>query len=301
MKKQTRNLLLLVLTAFIWGTAFVAQSEGGTTLGAFSFNGLRSFIGALVLQPAILFLDKAGFSPKKPQTASDKKVLIKGGIFCGIALFISSTMQQFGLNLGTPAGKAGFITACYILIVPILGIFLKRKCNFKIWIGVILSLVGLYLLCINESLSLQSSDLFIFACAFGFSIQIMLVDHFSPIVDGVRMASIQFLTVGILSLPFIICNDIGFSANALTIWLSHFNNSAAIISLLFAGCLSSGVAYTLQIVAQDGINPTLASMVMSLESVFSVLAGWVILGQALSPKELFGCALIFAAIILAQL
>lgn len=301
MKKQTRNLLLLVLTAFIWGTAFVAQSEGGTTLGAFSFNGIRSFIGALVLQPAILFLDKAGFSPKKPSSSEDKKLLLRGGLLCGLALFISSSLQQFGLNLGTPAGKAGFITACYILIVPILGMFLKRKCGYKIWIGVALSLIGLYLLCINGAITLQTSDLFIFGCAFGFSVQILLVDHFSPLVDGVRMAAIEFLTVGILSLPFIIYNDIGFQSGAISTWLSHFTDPAAIIALLFAGCLSSGVAYTLQIVAQDGINPTLASMVMSLESVFSVLAGWVILGQSLSPKELIGCGLIFIAIILAQL
>lgn len=300
MKRETRNLLLLLLTAFIWGVAFVAQSEGGQALGAFTFNGTRSLIAALALQPVIFAFDKLKMSSKKPQTPEDKRTLYTGGFLCGIALFVASSLQQLGLNLGTGSGKAGFITACYILIVPILSLLFGKKCNYKIWIGVFLSLVGLYLLCINGSLSFQTSDLYVMGCAFVFAIQILLVDYYSPKVDGVRLSALQFLTTGILSLPFIIFKEIP-AAGSINAWFMPFLTASAIISLLYASCLSGGVAYTLQIIAQNGLNPTIASMAMSLESVFAVLAGWVILGQALSPKEILGCILIFTAIILAQL
>lgn len=296
-----KNSFLLALAAFIWGIAFVAQTTGGDALGSFTFNGIRSLIGALVLQPVIMFLDKSGKSPKKPQNKEEKKQLLKAGVLCGIALFIATSSQQVGLTLGVPAGKAGFITACYILIVPLISIFIGKKCSIKIWIGVFLSLVGLYLLCMKDGLNIDPRDALIILCAFVFSFQILFVDHYSPIVDGVRLSQLQFLICGLCSVPVIIFQEIGFKSGAVAAWINNFNNPTAWIALLYAGILSCGVAYTLQIIGQEGVNPTVASMIMSLESVFSVLAGWVLLGQTLSRNELIGCVLIFIAIILAQL
>ena len=298
---KIRNSLLLFLTAFIWGTAFVAQSTGGDLLGPFTFNGIRNFIAVLALFPVIRLLDRLGFSSKKPETEKEKKTLLKAGLCCGAALFTASSLQQLGLFMGVTTGKAGFLTACYILIVPILGIFLGKKCGLNIWIGVMFSLVGLYLLCITNGFSLQARDLTVLSCALVFSVQIMLIDHFSPFVDGVRLSQLQFLTVGILSIPFIIIREIGFSADSLSLWLGKFTDHNALFSLFYAGILSSGVAYTLQIVGQEGLNPSIASMIMSFESVFSALAGWLILGQVLSIRERIGCLLMFIAIILAQL
>jgi len=300
-KKKMRNVGLLTLTAFIWGIAFVAQSTGGSAVGSFSFNGIRSFIGAAVLIPAIMFLDKMGFSPRKPRTMDDKKLLIQGGICCGIALFVASSAQQLALSMGSPAGKAGFITACYILIVPILGLFLKKRCGIKIWIGVVIALVGLYLLCMKGGFSLDSRDLLLLLCSLIYSVQIMLVDYFAPKVDGVRMAQIEFFVVGVLSLPVIIFHECGLAPGAFKEWYMAFADPSAWIAIGYTGIFSSGVAYTLQIVGQEGVNPTVASMVMSLESVFSVLAGWIILHQKLSMREIAGCLFIFAAIVLAQI
>ena len=297
MKK--RNECLLVLTALIWGIAFVAQSEGGDAVGPYSFNCVRSLIGAGCLMPVIALLDRLGFS-KPPQTREEKKTLLIGGICCGTALCIASNLQQLGINLGTAAGKAGFLTACYILIVPVLGLFFHKKCGWNIWLGVLITVVGLYLLCMNGSFSLQFSDTLLLICAVCFAGHIMVIDHFSPLVDGVRMSCIQFAVAGVLSsIPMLISDVSG--AGGFAGWSAQFASWNAWIPILYAGVMSSGVAYTLQIIGQVGVNPTVASMLMSLESVFSVLAGWVLLGQALSARELLGCVLIFAAILLAQL
>ncbi len=285
---QMKNSLLLLLTAFIWGIAFVAQSVGGDAVGSFTFNGVRSLIGAAVLVPAIKLLDKLrGDSVEK----GDPKTLWIGGICCGVMLCIASNFQQFGL-IYTTVGKAGFITALYILIVPILGLFMKKKVGIKVWIGVVISVIGLYLLCMtSESFSLALGDLLVLICAGFFSLQIMLVDHFSPKVDGVRLSCIQIFVCGVLStiMAFI------FEEPSLSGLISNY------IPLLYAGVLSCGVAYTLQIVAQKNMNPTVASLIMSLESVFSVLAGWVLLNETMSGREILGCVLMFLAIILAQL
>lgn len=299
--KQIRNSLLLVLTALIWGIAFVAQSEGGDAVGPFSFNGIRSLIGALVLVPVILMLDKLHLTGRKPKSADEHKRLWKGGILCGISLFVASSLQQLGITLGTEAGKAGFLTACYILIVPLLGLFMKKKCSWNIWIGVLLTLIGLYLLCFNGSLSFRLSDVLLLLCALCFSFQILLVDHYSPLVDGVRLSCIQFLVSGTLSLIPMLIFEVGHTKADLALWCSAFTSWSAWIPILYAGVFSCGVAYTLQIVGQNGLNPTLASLLMSLESVFSVLAGWVLLHQYLSGKEILGCVVIFIAIALAQI
>ena len=290
-----KNSLVLLLTAFIWGVAFVAQSVGGDAVGCFTFNGVRSLIGAAVLLPVIAFLDKQ----KKKELGEDKflaqkgdkKTLILGGISCGLMLCIASNFQQFGISF-TTVGKAGFITAMYILIVPILGLFMKKKVGMKVWLGVILATVGLYMLCMtSESFSLSKGDLLVLVCAGFFSLHILIIDYFSPKVDGVRLSCIQFFVCGLIStvIAFIFENP----------------NVGAILSgwlpILYAGVMSCGVAYTLQIIGQKNMDPTVASLILSLESVFSVLAGWVLLNQKLSIRELFGCVLMFLAIILAQL
>lgn len=298
---KIRNSFLLVLTAFIWGVAFVAQSEGGAAVGPYSFNCIRSLVGSAFLLPVICFLDKTGLSKNRPVTRQDWKTLIIGGVSCGTALCIASNLQQLGIYLGTPVGKAGFLTACYVVVVPILGIFFKRKCTWNIWIGVFLTLIGLYLLCMSGSFRLQFSDTLLIICSVCFSIQIMLIDHFTPMVDGVRMSCIQFLTCGCLSVIPMFFIDMKHSIAGIINWAPVLGTWDAWLPILYAGCLSSGVAYTLQIIGQKGVHPTVASLLMSLESVFSVLAGWLLLNQYLGSRELAGCALIFAAIILAQI
>lgn len=293
---KTKNTFLLLLTAFIWGVAFVAQSVGMDYVGPLTFNASRFIIGAIFLIPCIAFLDKLKEKENKtagsnaPAAPQNKKVLITGGICCGIAIAAASTLQQYGIAY-TTVGKAGFITALYIVIVPILGIFLKKKPRLIIWLSVLLALVGLYFLCMTDSFSFSKGDTLVLLCAFVFSLHIMIIDHFSPMVDGVRMSCIQFAVAGILcGIPALILEHPTFSSLI-----------AAWAPILYAGILSCGVAYTLQIVAQKNYDPTVASLLLSLESVFSVLAGWVILHQALSPREIFGCVLVFIAIILVQL
>lgn len=287
---RLKNSLLLVLVALIWGVAFVAQSEGAKDVGPYTFNAVRMIIGGLVLLPCIKIMD--AFKAKEPDAPREKggKALWLGGLCCGVVLFLASTLQQVGL-LYTTAGKAGFITALYIVLVPILGLFFGRKTGAALWISVALAVVGMYFLCMTGSLSLGRSEALCMLCALFFAVHITVIDHFSPNVDGVRMSCIQFFVCGGLS--------------AVLMFLFEKSDihkiAAAWLPILYTGVLSSGVAYTLQIVAQKNVNPTVASLLMSLESVFSALAGWVILGQGLSGRELFGCVLLFAAIILAQL
>lgn len=297
MKKMTvKNVCMLVLTAFIWGVAYVAQSVGMNYIKPFTFSCVRSLLGGIVLIPCIWLLDrlnaKNGGSEekKKPMTKSEKKLLLTGGICCGLALCVASNLQQIGIQY-TTVGKAGFITALYIVLVPIFGIFLKKKVGLKIWISVAIAVAGLYLLCITEKLTIGKGDFLVLLCAVVFTIHIMVIDYFSPKVDGVRMSCIQFLVTGILSsVPMFLFEKPDISAIF-----------AAAVPLLYAGVMSCGVAYTLQIVAQKDADPTVASLILSLESVFSVLAGWVVLKQVLSMKEIAGCILMFGAIILAQL
>ena len=277
-----------MLAALIWGGAFVAQSVGMDYTGPYTFNVMRSFLGSLVLLPVIFFLDKKKSEEEKER--ADKKVLIKGGICCGIILTISTTFQQIGL-LHTTAGKAGFITALYILIVPILGIFLGKKAGIKVWISVVLALGGMYLLCVTSEFTIAFGDLMVLACAFVFSLHILAVDHFSPMVDGVKLSCIQFFVCGTLSSFPMFLLEHPQLGQILGAWLP----------IAYAGILSSGVAYTLQIITQKHLNPTVASLLMSLESVFAALTGWLVLHERLSARELLGCVLVFVAIILSQL
>ena len=290
---------LLVLTALIWGTGFVAQSAGGDAIGAFSFNSIRMLVGAAALLPVIKLLDKTGLNKKKEQTARDKKNTVIGGVCCGVILTVASNFQQQGITMGTSAGKAGFITACYIVFVPIIGILVGKKISIKIIAGVGLTVIGLYMLCMNGETGIQKSDLVVLMCSVCYAVHIMVIDRFSPKADGVRMSCIQFLVCGLLTaLPMIIFE---IAPLGIGVWRSYFNSIEAWVSILYAGILSCGVAYTLQIVGQVGVEPTLASMLLSLESVFSVISGRILLHQYLGIKEIMGCALIFVAIILTQL
>lgn len=298
--KSKRNAFLLVLAAFIWGLAFVAQSKGGDAVGPFSFNCIRSFLGFLVLLPTIALLDKMKLTKGAPKTKKDKKNLIIGGICCGTFLAVASNLQQLGINSGTSVGKAGFLTACYIILVPILGIFFKKKCHWNIWVGVAITVAGLYLLCMTDRISLQKSDVFVLLCALVFAMHILVIDHFSPRVDGVRMSCIQFLVCGILtSIPMIFMEIKG--AGGIAQWGQPLMSLDAWTPIFYAGICSSGIAYTLQIVGQKDVNPTVASLLMSLESVFAVLAGAMLLHESLSIREISGCVLIFVAIVLAQI
>lgn len=299
--RQIRNSLLLVLTALIWGSAFVAQRKGGDVVGPFTFNGIRSFIGSAVLVPVILVLNRVKPSEKTPKTPAEKMVLWVGGICCGAILFLASSAQQLGMYMGTSAGKAGFLTACYILLVPIISLFLKKKCGWNIWVGMGITVIGLYLLCMTDSLRFQASDLMVLLCALLFAIHILVIDYFSPLVDGVRLSCIQFLVCGILSMIPMFFVEMQHSLSGIVVWAQNLQSLGAWIPILYAGILSCGVGYTLQIIGQNGLNPTLASMLMSLESVFSVLAGWLILQEKMELRQLGGCALIFAAILLAQM
>ena len=285
---RMKNNILLVLTALIWGCAFVAQSVGMDYVGPFTFNMARFLIGAIVLLPVIWFMDRQ--RKTGAEKGAGQKTLIIGGICCGIALAVASTLQQWGI-LFTTVGKAGFITAMYIVIVPLLGIFIGKKVRPLIIGCVAIAVVGFYFLCMTESLRLGLGDFLVLLCAIAFSIHILVIDHFSPKVDGVKMSAIQFLTAAIISaVPTLLWEQPVFT-KILQAWQP----------VLYAGVMSCGVAYTLQIIAQKNADPTVASLLLSLESVFSVLAGWVLLGQGLSLKEMFGCVLIFCAIILAQL
>lgn len=292
---KMKSSLQLLLVAFIWGVAFVAQSVGGEQIGSFTFNSARALIGGVVLLPVIFFMDRQ----KKKQTGTEnfpagsgnRKELLLGGVCCGIMLAVATNFQQYGIAF-TTVGKAGFITALYIIIVPILGIFLKKKAGIKVWIGVVLATAGLYMLCMtSESFSLSKGDLLVLICAGFFSIHILLIDHFSPKVDCVRMSCIQFFVCGAISMVPAFLFETPSMSGILAGWLP----------LLYAGVLSCGVAYTLQIIGQRGMDPTIASLILSLESVFSVLAGWLLLNQTMSRREIVGCILMFAAIILAQL
>ncbi|HIY32387.1 MAG TPA: DMT family transporter [Candidatus Evtepia faecavium] len=286
-----KNLFLLFLTAFIWGTAFVAQSVGMDHIGPFTFNAVRSLVGGLALIPVILVFNRRKSPARRQTEGANRKVLLLGGVCCGLALGVASCLQQVGMQY-TTVGKAGFLTALYIVIVPILGLFFRRKAGAKLWVSVAIAIVGLYLLCMSGSLRLQLGDFLVLLCALAFSVHIMVIDHFTTQVDGVQMSCIQFFVAAAFSAVCMLFTEGVPDPGAVAIsW----------VPILYAGVLSSGVGYTLQIVGQKGVNPTAASLVLSLESVISVLAGWVILGQSMSPREILGCVLMFCAILLAQL
>lgn len=306
---KLRNTFFLFLTAMIWGAAFVAQSVSMDYIGPFTFICLRSVIGGLFLIPVIIVFD--GIRKKSQNESADvvnsenilhieteekqrlswkNKQLIEGGIVCGIFLFFANCFQQTGIQY-TTVGKAGFITTFYIIIVPLIGLFFKKYCGILTWIGVVVALAGLYFLCITQKLTIQRGDALILCCSVLYAGQILAIDHYNPFVDGVKMSCIQFLTGGILGAVFMLL----FENPSIAMILS------AAGPILYTGIMSTGVGYTLQIVGQKGLNPTVAALILSLESVFSALSGYLFLHQVLTTRELIGCALMFIAIVLAQL
>lgn len=280
------SVLALFITAVIWGIAFVAQSAGMDYIGPFSFNAIRYGMGSIVLIPVIIVLRKL----RRPKDDSLQDT-VKGGILCGLALCAASLFQQFGI-LYTTVGKAGFITALYIIIVPFYGVLLKRKIEKKAWLAAGIAIVGFYLMCMSESFSLSLGDGLVLISAFIWGVQIMLVDKYSKRADPVMLSSIEFGTSSLLCAVFAFIFERDITWKAVT---------DCAIPLLYAGVMSCGIAYTLQVVAQKKVRPTLACLIMSLEAVFSALAGWVLLGQSMTGMEILGCVLVFAGVVVAQI
>ncbi len=293
-RKAFASSLLLTLAAFIWGTAFVAQSTGLELIGNFTFLCLRSCLAVVVLTPVSWFIfrnnrRKVGEGEHGENKSFISKRLLLGGLLCGGSVCLASLVQQYGIMLSS-VGKSGFLTTLYILIVPILGIFLKRKVKPVLWLCIAIATCGMYFLCVTASGGVGIGDVLLIMCAFLFAVQIMIVDHFIQTVDGVRLSLIQFAVTAVISAIGMLAFE---NPDPVAIGQAWF-------SIFYAGVLSSGIAFTLQIVAQKNLNPTVASLIMSLESVFAALAG-AFFGERLSGREIFGCALVFLAIIIAQL
>lgn len=304
MTKRMRGNVLLLLAAFIWGLSFVAQSEGMKYIGPFAFIGIRSMLAGVSL--AVFLGIRAAVTSGKKRREQDtqkvtaetweakqagKKTLLAGGVSCGIILFVATMLQQIGILHTNEPGKAGFITALYLILVPLAGIFFRKRIGIKVWIAVVLGVCGMYLLCITEGFRMATGDLYLLGCAFVFTVHILVIDYFSPKIDGVAMSCIQFLVCGVFGMTGMFLTETVEIAHVLEAWLP----------LVFSGVFSGGVAYTLQIVAQKDTEPAVASLLMSLESVFAVFGEWLILGQFLTAREFGGCALMFAGILLTQL
>ena len=286
MSRQLKAGFLLTITALIWGAAFVAQSVGMDYVGPFTYLFSRSIIAGIALLPLIKFSSKQETAKEK----ASKKTLVIGGICCGLVLFTASAFQQAGIKY-TTVGKAGFITSLYMIIVPIISIILGNKAPKKVWIAVLIAVIGMYFLCINGDSGVNKGDILVMCSSMGFAMHILVINRFTPHVNGIKMSCIQFWICAVASGIFMLIFEKPELSSILAAWAP----------ILYAGVLSSGVGYTLQIIAQKDIDPTVASLICSLESVFSVLFGWLLLHQALSFKELFGCVLVFAAVILTQL
>lgn len=292
-----RSAVFLSLTAIIWGIAFVFQSMGNNYMQPFTFNAVRNLLGCIVLVPLVLLrLNKPGFlgAENKP---IDKKMTVIGGICCGLALAVAGTFQQYGIKY-TTVGKAGFITTLYIILTPIFGLFLRKKCPVTVWIGAFGAVIGLYMLCITESLSLSAGDLLVFICAIFFSVHILVIDFFSPKTDGVLLSCIQFFVCAVICGVFSLIID----------HPTWEQISQGAIPILYTGIMSSGVAYTLQIIGQRNFNPTIAALIMSMESVLSAVAsffaykfGFLTQDQSMTTIQMLGCAIMFLSVVFVQL
>ncbi len=307
MSRSLRAALLLLLTAMIWGAAFVAQDVAADALEPFTFNGLRMALAALTLVPVIALrhaaarraadesaADTAVRAHKPallPQDPTQRRFLLLGGLVCGVMLAMGSGFQQLGINAGVQAGKAGFITALYIVLVPLTGLFFGKRPTPLVWVAVALSAVGLYLLCMQGGFVLEGGDILLLLCALSFTGHILVIDRVGPHVDGVKLSCIQFAVTAVICLTLA----------AFTEHPTWEAVKAAAIPILYAGILSGGVGYTLQIVAQKDIDPTIASLIMCLESVFAVLFGWLLLKDQMTVREYIGCAVMMLGIVLAQL
>ncbi|MBQ0014028.1 MAG: DMT family transporter [Clostridia bacterium] len=291
--KIIRQTVFPLLAAFIWGSAFVAQYMGADIMPAFAFNTVRNFIAIWFLSLIVLVFDliRRKNPSFEPDYVHSNKELFKGGTLCGITLGIAMNLQQFGIA-GSGAGKSGFLTALYIVIIPVLGIFFKQKQSLRVWISVVISVIGLYLLCIKEDFSIETSDLYLLGCALAFSIQMMLVSHYVKRVDGIRLSCYQFAIAAIVSAIFMLA-----AHEVPTFEMIKLS----IGPLLYTAILSSGVAYTLQIFAQKGTNIAVVSLLLCLESVFATISGAVILHEVMSLREYIGCIVMFSAVIISQI
>ncbi len=295
--QKLKGNLLLLLTAFVWGLSFISQSKGVETISPIAFNGIRSLLGGIVLLPVIFFLDKNKIKSGQTVPKIDKTLLL-GGVICGIFLCIATTLQTIGM-VETSPGKAGFITALYMVIVPILSLFTGKKPTLIIAISVLVALLGLYFMCITPGeFTLNKGDFLIFCCAFVFAGHILVIDYFSPKTDGVKLSCIQFFVCGIINIIWMFFDEVPSFNSVINAWAA----------IGYSGIMSCGVAYTLQIVGQKYTDPTSASILMSLESVFATLStvvlialGWNLTGGALTCREILGCVLMFIAILLVQI
>ena len=292
---QVRQVVFPIITAMIWGSSFVAQSTSTEHIGAFTFNAARSFVGFLALLVVVQIFRMVRKDPEIQQTPEEKKAgrkgLVLGGICCGIALALACNLQQLGMVAGASAGKTSFITTLYVVLVPICGLFLKKRVSPTVWISVLLAVAGLYCLCIKDSFSIAPSDLLVMLCAFGYTLHILVIDYFTQKVDGVKMSCIQFLSCAVLSAILMLIFEHPTWADI----------TPCIGSILYVGVFSSGVAYTLQILAQKDSNPTIVALLLSLESVFGAVSGAIFLHETMTGKELVGCVLMLIAVVLAQI
>ncbi|MBO4236101.1 MAG: DMT family transporter [Firmicutes bacterium] len=292
MSKRTKSNLLLLIASVIWGFAFVAQ-KAGTALEPFTYNGVRFLIGGIALIPLIVFFSKGNSDNTYTHTRSQNPI-IKAGLICGTILAIASNLQQFGIYFDTDAGKAGFITSLYIVMVPILGVFLNRKAGLRLWLCVLLGAVGFYLLTMaskSDGLTLEKGDFFVLLCALIFSVHILAIDYYSPKCDGIKLSALQFFVAAVISFVCMLFTESPSIPAILGCWPS----------LLYVGIMSSGVGYTFQILGQKDANPSAAALILSLEAVFAVIGGVLLLGEKLGAVEILGCVIIFAAVIISQL
>lgn len=288
--ERIRQNVFPVLAALIWGTAFVAQSVGAEYLDPFTFNAARSIIAALALTVVVWAFRRRAPETRETQTPGSRRMLVMGGVCCGTALAVATNFQQVGIG-GTSAGKASFITALYIVLVPICGLFFRKRVRPLVWLSVAVAVAGLYCICVKEDFTVTAGDFYVLICAFCFTVHILVIDYFTQRTDGIALSCIQFYVAAAWSAAGMLAFESP-SWEALT---------ACLPQVLYVGVFSSAVGYTLQILAQKGSNPTVVSLLLSLESVFGALAGAVLLGERMSGKEYFGCLLMLVAVVLAQL
>ncbi len=310
MDKQFKANFLLLLVAFAWGSTFVAQVVAMEGIGPFTFGFSRNFIGVIFLLPIMFYFKKK--NKLLITTESNRRFLILGGLYSGLTLYIGSTFQQVGLQF-TTAGKGGFITALYIVIVPIISVFFKKRISLLVWLSVAVSTLGLYLLTVKNGFSIEFGDLLVLFSAIAFAVHILIIDYYSNYADGFKLAMIQFVVTGILCFVTMLFTETplvhgskGFASlfikNTPATWHSMFNNFISVFpAVLYAGLISTGVGYTLQMLVQKDTDPTIASLILSLEAVFSVICGFVFLNEIMTVKEIVGCGLMFGAIIVSQI
>lgn len=289
MKNQIKGTVFLLLAAILWGASFVFQNEGAEIIDPIAFNGLRSFLGSIALLPviAVIYFAKKKNGTYKKSSKSETKTLLWGGLYCGLALCAAGTLQTLGIKQG--AGESGFITTIYIVFVPVLSVFLRQRIPKRVWFAVMMCFIGLYLLC--GSFAFNVNQIYLLLCAFFFAIHILVIDYYSPKVDGVWLSCLQFLVVGVIDCVIMLFVDVPTMEEIIVC----FPN------LAYMGFVSCSIAYTFQIVGQKYISATVGALLMSLESVFSVLSEWALQGNLLAPVKILGCVIIFAAVILVQL